>query len=704
MDAAVALAWPVSGLASAVEQLAIASGMRLQRAAGRRQPASADNVDGGVERLMRSLDFEAEAGDVSYADVTHTLQTAGPALIRLSHEGRQLFLAVLGSSGRTVRLLGPDGRRRTIAIADAAAAIRRHLDAPLDDYVDGLLDTANITGRRRPAARRALLGVRLNHQTATRCWLLRPTPQASLWQHMRHSRLPQRLVVFLIAYAGAAIAGVGAWWLIGAAALNGRFDAGTLLAWSFLLLSIVPLGLFARWAQGVFVVGVSGILKQRLLAGALKLDPDETRHQGVGQHLARVLESESVEALTLSGGFSAIVGVFELVLASLAFLAIANYVALALLVTAAVALGLVGAFYYRTRQRWTTVRLDLTHDLVERMVGHRTRLVQEAPSGRHDDEDTALEQYVELSRRMDRAGLIFSTVPRFWLIAALAALAPAFVSTDASIGVLAAAIGAALLALGAFGKITSSLATLSDAAISWQQVSPLIDALERTEPAGHVDAIAEPLSGKRGGRSGPLITAQDLSYKFADRAGFVLDGCSFRVAAGDRIRLTGASGAGKSTLISMLTAMRAPDSGLLLLDGLDRATLGLRGWRRRVAAAPQFHENYLFNDSLAFNLLMGRRWPASPQDLQLADAACRRLGLGDLLDRMPSGIFQVVGETGWQLSHGERSRVFMARALLQGADLVILDESFAELDPDSLQRCLPEAAALARSLIVVAHA
>ena len=91
----------------------------------------------------------------------------------------------------------------------------------------------------------------------------------------------------------------------------------------------------------------------------------------------------------------------------------------------------------------------------------------------------------------------------------------------------------------------------------------------------------------------------------------------------------------------------------------------------------------MFSESLAFNLLMGRRWPPRPEDLELAETVCRRLGLGDLLDRMPGGLFQLVGETGWQLSHGERSRLFMARALLQGADLVVLDESFAELDPES---------------------
>jgi ABC-type multidrug transport system fused ATPase/permease subunit len=131
--------------------------------------------------------------------------------------------------------------------------------------------------------------------------------------------------------------------------------------------------------------------------------------------------------------------------------------------------------------------------------------------------------------------------------------------------------------------------------------------------------------------------------------------------------------------------------------GLDRATLGSKAWRKRIAAAPQFHENHLFSDTLAFNLLLGRRWPPTADDLRWAEVVCRRLDLGDLIDRMPTGLFQPVGETGWQLSHGERSRVFMARALLQGADMVVLDESFAELDPESLQRCLPEAAELSKT-------
>ena len=79
------------------------------------------------------------------------------------------------------------------------------------------------------------------------------------------------------------------------------------------------------------------------------------------------------------------------------------------------------------------------------------------------------------------------------------------------------------------------------------------------------------------------------------------------------------------------------------------------------------------------------------------------LGLGDLLGRMPAGMLQMVGETGWQLSHGERSRLYIARALLQDADLVVLDESFAALDPENLKRAVECVVKRARSLLVIAH-
>jgi len=152
-----------------------------------------------------------------------------------------------------------------------------------------------------------------------------------------------------------------------------------------------------------------------------------------------------------------------------------------------------------------------------------------------------------------------------------------------------------------------------------------------------------------------------------------------------------------------LAGLREPDAGLVLLGGLDLHSLGGEAWLRRVGLAPQFHENHVFTETFAFNLLLGRRWPPDAADLAEAEALCRELGLGGLLARMPSGLQQIVGETGWQLSHGERSRVYLARALLQGAEVVVLDESFAALDPENLDQALDCVLHRAPTLLVIAH-
>jgi ABC-type bacteriocin/lantibiotic exporter with double-glycine peptidase domain len=100
---------------------------------------------------------------------------------------------------------------------------------------------------------------------------------------------------------------------------------------------------------------------------------------------------------------------------------------------------------------------------------------------------------------------------------------------------------------------------------------------------------------------------------------------------------------------------------------------------------------------------MGRRWPPEPEDYEEAKAVCYELGLGPLLKRMPAGLSQMVGESGWQLSHGERSRLFIARALLQNSDVIILDESFGALDPQTLDQAIDCVLRRANTLMVIAH-
>ena len=208
---------------------------------------------------------------------------------------------------------------------------------------------------------------------------------------------------------------------------------------------------------------------------------------------------------------------------------------------------------------------------------------------------------------------------------------------------------------------------------------------------------------RRRAAGGTLIEAREVSYAYPGRQAPAVAHCDLEVKHGDRILVQGPSGGGKSTLAAILAGLRRPDSGLLLLDGLDQQSTGTRVWRRAVVLAPQFHDNHILTESLAFNLLMGRRWPAYPAELEEAIEVCKRLGLGELLERMPAGIFQMVGETGWQLSHGERNRVFLARTLLQNEGLTILDESFEPLDSENALKASRLVLERVPSVVAITH-
>jgi ATP-binding cassette subfamily B protein len=371
--------------------------------------------------------------------------------------------------------------------------------------------------------------------------------------------------------------------------------------------------------------------------------------------------------------------------------------------------------YYQTSKEWTRAYQDMTNDLVERMVGHRTRLAQESPRTWHEAEDQALDTYFKLSESLDRiANQLSGFATRGWIAVGLTGLALPFISNSASPQALAVGLAGVLLASQGFSKLVGGAQSLIGLLIAWTQVAPLFKAASRprelmpldlTLPGGTISPTQEDFDRQTShiAEGNPLLVARDLTFRYRATSRPVVQNCSLQIFPGDRLLLEGPSGGGKSTLAAMLTGLRSPESGSLFLWGFDRQLLGSEEWRRHVVMAPQFQENHIFSDTLAFNLLMGRRWPPQPEDLEEADAVCRSLGLGELLDRMPSGFQQMLGESGWQLSHGERSRMFIARTLLQKAELIILDESFAALDPENLYRALRTVLERAPTVLVIAH-
>ena len=700
-----ALAWPMDQAREALEALARSSGLpvrTIERTSIVPAAGTLDEMSRWLESIGATADLEIEPIQSGYADVRRMIGSSAPSMLRLEQGGHSRLLLLLSGGRRLVQVLAPDLSRRRVSIASIRAVLCSPIENPLAGHTEQLLDEAQVAPNRRARVRAALIAEQLSGATVPGCWIVRLPPGASMRAQLSQARIASKLVVLAVAHVIAYTLWIVSWWILGRAALEGRLDRGWLQAWGLLLVTLVPFELMMSWLQGRVSIDIGALLKRRLLYGALRLEPEEIRHEGAGQLLGRVIESQAIEALTLSGGFLAMAAALELAMAA-AVLATA-VPALAILLAGCVAGGAALAWtFFQRRKHWTASRLGMTHDLVEQMVGHRTRNAQQPKDALHDEEDTTLERYIEASSRMDRAMVwLTAMAPRGWLLLAVVALSPSFITGSASVASLAVAVGGILLAFRAFRRLAAGTSHLAGAAIAWTQAAPVFYAAARLQPVG-VPAFASASSAHANADGPPLLDGHDLSFHYHRRSEPVLRDCSLKVRRGDRLLLQGPSGGGKSTLASLLTGLRQPDSGLLLLDGIDRQTLGASTWRRRVVAVPQFHENHIFVGTLAFNLLMGAEWPPRNEDLERADAMCRALGLGDLLDRMPSGLMQQVGETGWQLSHGERSRVCVARALLQGGDFLVFDESFGQLDPESLQGTLRFVLERAPTVMVIAH-
>ena len=705
-------AWPAARLGEALEALARESGLLSPPAQAETQSPSPPHLEEPqlghwIDASAAGMGFEAEGVTTPYPDVESLIQRAGPALLRLPGEndpqaGETRLLAVLGGSRQTVTVLDPKLQTRRLAVSRVRDALCQPLEAPLAAEMDRLLDEVGVTNRRRKQARKTILAERLSGTHLEAGWLLRPQPGSNMRWQIRQARLPKHLLTFLGTYMLQYVIWLLAWWVIGRGALQGRLELGWLLAWALLLFSLIPFRLLTTWAQGQVAIKAGTILKRRLLAGALRLTPEEIRHQGAGQFLGQVIEAEAVESLALTGGLLGLVAGLELIFAAAIIVTGAGgFLQMGLLLGWLGLIGWLGWRYFQQRQTWTRSRLSLTHDLIERMVGHRTRLAQENPQHWHTGEDEALATYLTHSRQMDQATVrLTALIPRGWLALGLLGLLPAFISGTSSTVGLAIGLGGLLLAHQALHKLAPSLQYLAGAAIAWQQVKGLFLAAARPQLIGSPIFALKPQTQET---SPTLIEAHRLAFRYRPQGEPVLHNCHLQVQAGDRLLLEGPSGGGKSTLATLLTGLRRPETGLLLLQGLDRQTLGDVGWRQRVVAAPQFHENHVLTGTFAFNLLMGRQWPPRQKDVEAAETICHELGLGDLLERMPAGLLQMVGETGWQLSHGERSRLYLARALLQEADLTILDESFAALDPENMERALRCVLDRANALLVIAH-
>ena len=608
------------------------------------------------------------------------------------------LLVVLGRRGARVAVLTPE--LRVVAVAydvlvpellepEAAAEVRA---------LEAELAALGVPAARRAKAMNALADDRLGARCAVSAWVLRTAPHAPLRQHLREAGV--------FGVLGALVSAVGlhyglslvGWLCLALGALSGRLDPGWLVAWGLVLVSQIPLRAALTAHGGELALRFGAVIKRVLLLGALRSEPDRVRAEGVGGLIGRAIESEAFEALAINGGLALVLGMFELVVAVVisAQGAAGGWVALAAVVVVIATAATAKAHLGRLR-RASALRYQMTGELIENMVGHRTRLAQEPPAQRHHAEDALLSAYLRSSRAADALEVVLATWPqRVYLALGLGALA---LTSDAEPLAIALGVGGVLLGGLAIERATSGITAIALAVLAREAIVDQIAAARHEGlPSALLGSTDAPTRG-----DAPVLELAHIGFAYPGRARPVLDDVALTIRRSDRVLLEGASGSGKSTLAAIMAGLRAPSRGLMLLRGLDLRTWGERAWRKRVVAAPQFHDNRVIAGTLAFNLLLGRG--GVPEDAALAEAhaLCLELGLGPLIERMPAGLLQQVGESGWQLSHGEKSRIYLARALLQGADVVLLDESFGPLDPDNQARALRCVLARAPALVVIAH-
>jgi len=195
------------------------------------------------------------------------------------------------------------------------------------------------------------------------------------------------------------------------------------------------------------------------------------------------------------------------------------------------------------------------------------------------------------------------------------------------------------------------------------------------------------------------ITFEHVTFRYRIDGSEVLHDVNLRVPAGQLVGIVGPSGSGKSTLAKLAQRLFVPESGRVLVDGVDVAQVDPSWLRRQVGVVLQ--ENVLFNRSIRENIAIAD--PAVPTERVVT--AARLAGAHDFILELPEGYDTIVGERGSSLSGGQRQRIAIARALMTDPRILIFDEATSALDYESERIIHQNMAQIARgrTVFVIAH-
>ncbi|RFC67990.1 ABC transporter transmembrane domain-containing protein [Mesorhizobium denitrificans] len=308
----------------------------------------------------------------------------------------------------------------------------------------------------------------------------------------------------------------------------------------------------------------------------------------------------------------------------------------------------------------------------------------------------AVEMAFEAARSSVLARALLTFVAIFTIFASVVAVLW-FGSRDVLTGALSpGTLGQFLLysvfAAGALGALSEVWGELSQAAGAAERLAELLD----EQPTIKVPANPVPFPVPAKGEVS--FHAVDFAYPTRPHRSAVHD-LSFEVKPGETIAIVGPSGAGKTTVFALLQRFYDPNSGAVLVDGIDIRGADPVALRSRIATVPQ--DVTVFAASIRDNIAFGRPDASEEEIIAAAKAAL----VDEFVQRLPEGYNTMVGERGVTLSGGQRQRLAIARAVLRNAPILLLDEATSALDAESerfVQHAL-ESLMGGRTTLVIAH-
>jgi ATP-binding cassette subfamily B protein len=250
----------------------------------------------------------------------------------------------------------------------------------------------------------------------------------------------------------------------------------------------------------------------------------------------------------------------------------------------------------------------------------------------------------------------------------------------------------AVFGASALGQLSEVWSEVSSAAGAAARIAELLDT-----PA-EVKAPANPTPAPTPARGEIAFAAVGFAYAARPDAP-ALRGLDFAVRPGETVAIVGPSGAGKSTVFQLLMRFYDPQSGRVLVDGVDVSRMTPADLRARIALVPQ--EPFIFGGSIMENIAYG----CADASRDAIVEAARRAAADEFITALPNGYETRVGERGVTLSGGQRQRLAIARAILKDAPILLLDEATSALDAEneSLVQTALENVMGSRTTLVIAH-